>query len=327
MNKKKIFIGKLLIEKGLITHDDLEKALKYVKQTGFRIGHALIELDILKDEDIADVLTEQHDQKCIVVKKINLSKEILNKLSYEFCTKNKCIPIGMISDELITAVVDPYDFGLLDDIKFLTGYSISPQFATEHSIHTLIEKTYKGKSNKTVIKHIKSDSHIINLVNQIIMHAIDRGVSDIHIENFDEKINLRYRIDGELISEKEPDKKDIRAIISRIKIMANLDIAEKRLSQDGRIIIKDKDYDVDIRVSIIPTIYGENIVLRILDKKSGNFELTALGLNKKNEAIIKKVLKKTHGLVLITGPTGSGKTTTLYSMLKILKDRVLSLRE
>jgi len=318
MSGKKIFLGKLLINNKLITHEDLEKALDYIKETGYRLGHSLIQLGLLHDQELAEILSRQFDQKCIVVNKISVSKEIIEKLSFEFCSKNKCIPMEVINDELIMAVVDPYDIDLIDDLQFLTGMRIRPQFATEHSIFQAIEKTYKGKSIQHSLKLKKTDSHIVNTVNHILFHAIEKGASDIHIENFDSSVNLRYRIDGELILQKEPVKKDISSIISRIKIMANLNIAEKRLPQDGRIIIKDNEYDVDIRVSIIPTIYGENVVLRILDKKRTSYDLANLGLSPPNEKHIRDILKKSNGMILITGPTGSGKTTTLYSMIKIL---------
>ncbi len=320
MSNNKTLLGKLLINKKLITNEDLEKGLEYGKNNGFRLGHSLIKLGKINDEKLASVLSEQCSQECSVVKDISISKEILDKISYEFCMKNKCIPVESKNGELLTAIADPFDINLIDDLKFLTKLDIKPLFATEHSICRAIEKTFTNKSVKQSLKTKKSDSHIVNLVNQIIFDAIEKEASDIHIENFESQVRLRYRVDGQLILEKEPDKKHVQSIISRIKIMANLDIAEKRLPQDGRIIIKDKDYDVDIRVSIIPAIYGENIVLRILDKKRSSFELSDLGLAKKEESAIREALKKTYGLILMTGPTGSGKTTTLYSMIKILND-------
>ena len=207
MKKEKIFLGELLINNKLITHEDLEKALVYIKETGFRLGHALIQLGIMNDDELAKILSEQTSQNCIAVKKVDVSKEVLDKLSYEFCINNKCIPIELVNDEIIMAVVDPYDINLIDDLRFLAGMEIRPQFATEYSIFKAIEKTFKSKSIKHTLKTKKSDSHIINLVNQILFDAIEKGASDIHIENFESKVNLRHRIDGELLFEKEPDKK------------------------------------------------------------------------------------------------------------------------
>lgn len=333
MEKKKMLLGELLIKENLITEEQLEKALNYKKETGYRLGHCMVKLRFLNDDTLAEILTKQCSQKCMVIKKTDIPETIQDQLSYDFCIKNKCIPVEIKNNKLIIGIADPYDINMMDDLKFLLNQEIIPKMATEMSIYEAIEKAYlktKGKKIPFEKTKQKSDSHIINLVNNILFDAIDKGASDIHFETFEPKINLRYRVDGELFNQTPPDKKDINSIVSRIKVMANLNIAEKRLPQDGRILIKDKHYDVDIRVSIIPTIYGENIVLRILDKKRSSFELSTLGLGKKNEITIRDILKKSYGLILITGPTGSGKTTTLYSMIKILnstKRKIITIEE
>lgn len=333
MKKEKLLLGDILLKENLINKEQLDLALDHIKETGFRLGHSLVELGFLNDIKLAQILTEKLEQKCIVVPTENIPAKETLQLGYDFCLKNRCIPLKSNKNTITIAMVDPFDFNLIDDLKFLLHQDIHPQLATENSIYSVVHKYFLNKDKKKapVQKEMpKSDSHIINAVNNILFGAIDLGASDIHLETFPEKMNIRFRIDGRLYYQKSPDKKDIPAIISRLKVMAHLNIAEKRLPQDGRIILKDKEYDVDVRVSVIPSIYGENIVLRILDKRRGKYELSDLGLESKDQKSIKQILQIPCGLILITGPTGSGKTTTLYSMLKMLntpEKKILTIEE
>lgn len=306
-----------MIRKNLVTDSQLKKALQYKTTTGYRLGHCLIKLGYINEKDLMKTLSEQLGTECAEIRDMEIPRPASENITEEFCRKNSCIPISISGNGLSVAMTDPFDTSIIDDLHLLTGKDIVPLLALESDVFQLIDRYYSGNSAGAGAKQkpgIKSD--IISSVNEIIYEAIEKRASDIHIENYGSRAKLRYRIDGYLYEQKEIPARDLSAVISRIKIMSDLNIAEKRLPQDGRIVIQDKNYNVDIRVSVIPGIYGENAVLRLLDKEKFIPDLENLGLGKEELSLLKKIILKPYGLILVSGPTGSGKTTTLYSIIK-----------
>ncbi|MBI4707886.1 MAG: Flp pilus assembly complex ATPase component TadA [Candidatus Omnitrophica bacterium] len=349
---KYLKLGELLIKEGLIDADKLEKAMLTQKQDGGRLGEILVKLGFVKEEQLVVVLGKQLNMPYfahttdILQPALEQGLELL--ISRDYAVRNLAIPLSRNLKSLTVAMFDPLDLILLDNIKKLTGYEINPVLATKASIMRSIEAFY-GKSQLlkeavnasydiisdealisvegadqelSLDKLIASaeEAPVIKLVDLIIRQAIDEGASDIHVEPFKEKISLRYRIDGKLYEIPPPAKHLHLAIVSRIKIMAKLDIAEKRLPQDGAIMVRIEQRAIDIRVSIIPTIYGEKAVLRILDRSKVVLDLARLGFEPNQLELIRKASNSPYGLVFVTGPTGSGKSTTLYAILNEVKN-------
>jgi type IV pilus assembly protein PilB len=350
--EKYLKLGELLIKEGLLTDAELEKAINFQRQEGGRLGEIIVKLGLVKEDEIVRVLGKQLGIPYFTLGTDMLKpapeKKLENFIPYEFAVKNFVLPLSHTLKSLTIVMADPLDLILIDNLRKLTGCEINPIIATKAVILKATEEFY-GKS--TMLDEAVSASYVgntarqleggadsleeelsldklvgmaaeapvVKLVDLIIRQAINERASDIHVEPFKDRIALRYRIDGKLYEIPPPARHLHLAIISRIKILAKLDIAEKRLPQDGAITVKIDDRPIDIRVSTIPTIYGEKIVLRILDRSQTVLDLSQLGFDAKQLEHLRKAINAPYGLIFLTGPTGSGKTTTLYAILSEIK--------
>ena len=337
-------LGELLVKNETITPEQLSSALKEQEESGRMMGSILVGMGALKDSDLLQFLSEQHGVPSIKLSEFQIDPEVLKIIPAGVASKYQVMPISAKDSTLTVAMIDPGNIFALDDIKFLTGYRVEALIAAENSVNEAIEEYYRVEdaadadyledllagletegveyleSNENVdlssLEHESEEAPVIKLVNGILTDAITRGSSDIHIEPYEKSFRVRFRVDGSLYEVMKPPLKMKNAITSRIKIMANLDIAERRLPQDGRIKLKfGKGRDMDYRVSVLPTLFGEKIVLRLLDKSSLQLDMTKLGFGEKQLRDFKEAIHKPFGMVLVTGPTGSGKTTTLYSAI------------
>lgn len=337
MQKQRKSLGESLVDEGVITAEQLNKAKAEEKKGGQRLRKALVKLGIIAEEDLVAFLGTRLGLPRIELDNYLIDQKVIDLVPEESARKYELIPVLKIGNRLTCAMVDPWNVFALDDLRMKTGLIIEPAVATTDEIKKALSRYYGAKGGiEEIIKAIdaegvgididKSDDIkkieeivaepvIIKLVNLIIMKAVSARASDIHIEPEKETLRLRFRIDGMLQEEASPPKHLQSTIISRIKIMARLDIAERRAAQDGRFSIKVEGRDIDIRVSCVPTIYGENIVLRILDVSNALLGLDQLGFSKDILGRYKKLIIRPHGIILVTGPTGSGKTTTLYASL------------
>lgn len=336
-------IGQILIEKDLITKDNLEEALLRQKDNKQLLGKILVDKGFIEEKKLYQILSEQFGTKFINPNSINILTEVIEKISSKLATHYKLIPVDFKDDTIVVATNNPFDIDKFDHLKLLLKHNIEPVLATETDINDAIKRYYglgaetiekiRTDESKKEIVNIQAqdtedlvqsatDASIIKFVNQILLEAYKSRATDIHIEPFEDVLTIRYRIDGLLYDTKVPSNINNfqHAIISRIKIMANLDIGERRRPQDGRIKVKIEDEKIDLRVSILPTPFGESIVIRILSTQI-LFSLENLGLLKSDLDIFEKIVQKPHGIVFVTGPTGSGKTTTLYSLLNKINDR------
>lgn len=336
-NKK---IGQILIDKRLITNEDLQDALLSQQTTPLKIGQILLKKGLISELDLLKALSIQFSLEFSETLEFSDNENILNAVPAQFLKRYKIAPYSVKKNTIKVAINDPLLIQPLDNIKIIfENYKIVPVLSTEKEILKIINNHYellKENSTTSVIENLEesdfeiltspitetedildmaNEAPIIRLVNTVIKQAIEDRASDIHIEPFEKDLVIRFRIDGILYNMFTPPKKYQAAIISRIKIMANLNIAENRLPQDGRIQLKVGGKDIDIRVSVFPTYYGERIVLRLLNKSDMKFDLDSLGFSKETLKVFNDLIKKTHGIILVTGPTGSGKTTTLYSVL------------
>lgn len=333
-------IGQILIDKRLITNEDLQDALLSQQTTPLKIGQILLKKGLINELDLLKALAAQFSMEFAETLSFYDNENILNTIPAQFLKRYKIAPYSVKKNIIKVAINDPLLIQPLDNIKIIfENYKIAPVLSTEHEILKIINNHYeilKENSTTSVIENLEesdfeiltspitetedildmaNEAPIIRLVNTVIKQAIEDRASDIHIEPFEKDLVIRFRIDGILYNMFTPPKKYQAAIISRIKIMANLNIAENRLPQDGRIQLKAGGKDIDIRVSVFPTYYGERIVLRLLNKSDMKFDLDSLGFSAETLKIFNDLIKKTNGIILVTGPTGSGKTTTLYSVL------------
>ncbi len=334
-------LGELLVKENLITPDQLRKAIEEQKAGGGRLGSSLTKLGFVTDEELLSFLSKQYNVPAINLEEFEIDKEIARKIPQNIASKHLIIPVNQTGATLIVATSDPTNLSVIDEVKFLTGYNVEFVAATETAIKKAIEKYFEvstdyqemldeaaeeyevvGEDDNIDIKSLEKASEeapVIKLVNSILNDAIKRGASDIHVEPYEKSLRVRFRIDGMLYEIMKPPISLKNAIASRLKIMAKLDIAERRRPQDGRIKIRYSDgKDIDFRVSVLPTLFGEKIVLRLLDKSNLQLDMTKLGFNEKQLKDFKEAVHKPYGMVLVTGPTGSGKTTTLYSALSEL---------
>jgi len=336
-------IGELLVRQNLITPTQLQKALEEQKKTGGRLGANLCKLGFIKEEQLTEFLSKQYGVPAVNLKEFEIDPEIIKLIPEEVSRKHMAIPINRAGGTLIIAMADPSNIFAQDDIKFLTGYNIEVVVAPENSIKEVIEKYYQSEGDKldevlgdmedlgielsedednvniADLEKASEEAPVIKLVNLVLTDAIKKKASDIHIEPYEKTFRVRYRIDGLLYEVLKPPMKMKNAIVSRVKIMSGMDIAERRLPQDGRIKIKlGKDREMDYRVSVVPTLFGEKVVLRLLDKSNLQLDMTKLGFDDTQIKLFKDAINRPFGMILVTGPTGSGKTTTLYSALSEL---------
>ncbi len=331
-------LGELLLKEGLITKAQLEKAVGEQKNKGGKIGSNLVRLGFIDEKTLTSFLSKQFGVPPVDLATEEIDPEVLKLVPESIAQKYLLIPVKRKGSTLYVAMADPSNIFAIDDIKFLTGYNVEPLVASEIAIKEAIDRYYdsattladivagfEGEEIEVVgeeeeedvvdLKKATEEAPVIKLVNLILTDAIKKGASDIHIEPYEKEMRVRFRIDGVLHEIMKPPLKLKNAIVSRIKIMSQLDIAERRLPQDGRIKLKMKDRDIDFRVSVLPTIFGEKVVLRILDKSNLQLDMRKLGFEEKALKDFMDAIHKPWGMVLVTGPTGSGKTTTLYSAL------------
>src|SRR4051812_48416708 len=335
-------LGELLVRENLISVQQLRKAQEEQQKNGTRIGTALIKTGAIEESKLTDFLSKQYGVPAINLKEFDIDPEIIKLVPKEVAEKHLVVPVNRAGPSLIVAMCDPSNIYAVDDLKFLTGYNIEAVVASEISIREAIERYYaeKGPSMEDLVGEVADadvelskeesesiddmakaadDAPVVKLVNLILLDAIKKGASDIHVEPYEKDFRVRFRIDGNLYEVMRPPMKLRNAITSRLKIMAELDISERRLPQDGRIKIKmGGGKEMDFRVSVCPTLFGEKVVMRLLDKSNLQLDMTKLGFDATPLAWFKEAIERPYGMVLVTGPTGSGKTTTLYSALSSL---------
>ncbi len=342
-------LGDLLVKEKVITTEQLDQALKVQKESGTRLGSILVKLGYLSDEDVTNFLSRQYGVPAINLTYFEIDPTVVKLIPYETAKRYQILPLSRVGASLTIAMVDPTNVFAMDDIKFMTGFNIEPVVASESSILDGIEKAYGSTHEEDLEKVMQSiegvdtdvelqaeeeevglselekaadEAPIVKLVNLILTDAVKRGASDIHVEPYEKEYRVRFRIDGMLQTIMSPPMKLKDAITSRIKIMSKLDISEKRLPQDGRIMLRvnigGKKKQLDYRVSTLPTLWGEKIVMRLLDKENLRLDMTKLGFEAESLVKFEKAILKPYGMVLVTGPTGSGKTNTLYSAISRL---------
>jgi type IV pilus assembly protein PilB len=335
-------LGELLVREKLISLQQLRHAQEEQRKTGNNLGFALAKLGYISDGQITEFLSAQYRVPAVNLDEYEADPDVTKLVSREVCDKHRIIPLSRSGSALVVAMADPTNLHAIDDIKFLTGFNVEPVVASETGIIAAIERFYNiGPSYDEVLSEFADEevdftidaddvnllelekaaegAPVVRLVNAILLNAIKKGASDIHVEPYEKKLRVRYRIDGVLLEEMAPPIKLKNAIASRLKIMSSLDIAERRLPQDGRIKLKmGKGREMDFRVSVLPTIWGEKIVLRLLDKSNLQLDMTKLGFDPAPLTDFQWAINQPWGMVLVTGPTGSGKTTTLYSALSEL---------
>ncbi len=332
-------LGDILLREGLISPDQLKKALAEQKASGMRLGYTLVKLGFVEETEITKMLARQYRMPAVDLSRFEVDPKILKLIPGDIAAKHTVLPLKREGRTLTIAIGDPNNVTAIEDIKFITRCDIFPVIAGEYTLRNAIDKYYQQsdaqlqnllksveaeedlevveeQSDEDVKKEdLADDAPVVKLINGILADAVTRGASDIHIECFEHELRVRYRVDGALQEVMKPPIKWRAALISRVKIMAALNIAERRVPQDGRIKLKMGTRVIDYRVSTLPTLFGEKIVLRILDKGNLTLDLAKFGFEPKAEADLMKAILNPYGMVLVTGPTGSGKTTTLYSAL------------
>ena len=337
-------IGDLLLKEGLISKEQLDKALQEQRQNGIRVGYNLIKLGFIQELELVRVLARQSKMQAVDLSKFEPDPKLLKLIPADIAVKNLVLPLKRDGRVLTVAMADPTNFAVVEDLKFITRYDIQAVIAGEFTLRNAIEKHYESSELQmsALLEEIEADegdeaevvdekdeemsaaalaaavddAPVVKLINGILVDAVKRGASDIHFECFEHDVRVRYRIDGELTEIMKPPKKLQPALVSHFKILASLNIAERRVPQDGRIKLRmGKKKVVDFRVSTLPTLFGEKIVLRILDQGNLTLDLEKFGIEPRAEKELMEAVTNPYGMVLVTGPTGSGKTTTLYSCL------------
>lgn len=334
-------LGDLFVKEGLITEDQLKEGLAEAKTSGHRIGYALVHLGFVAEEELTRMLAKQYRVPAVDLDKVTVDPKILKLVPSNVAQKHMVLPLRRVGRMLTVAMANPTDFSAIDDLKFISKLEIEPVIVGEYTLRKHLENYYgigeeeqinemlEGWGDFDDIEVIEEEDDedysalaaevdsapVVKFINGLLTDAVTKGVSDIHIEPYEKEIRVRYRIDGSLQEVMKPPMKMKAALTSRIKILSDLNIAERRVPQDGRIKLKMRNKVVDFRVSTLPVIFGEKIVLRILDKGNLTFDLTKFGFEPKAEKDFMWAISRPYGMVLVTGPTGSGKTTTLYSAL------------
>ncbi|HEX8245024.1 MAG TPA: type IV-A pilus assembly ATPase PilB [Longimicrobium sp.] len=333
-------IGDQLVHEQLISREQLQKALDDSRANGTRVGFSLVKLGFLAESDLVRALARQHRVPAVDLERVRLDPRILKLIPSEFAVKHQVLPLRRVGRTLTVAMANPTDLGVIDDLKFLTRLDIEAVIAGDFTLKRIVEREYEGSDEKinellkqfdeeeverveeeqedvsvASLQAAVEEAPVVKLINGILTDAVHRGASDIHFECYEKDIRVRYRIDGVLQEIMRPPIKMRAALISRFKILSDLNIAERRVPQDGRLKLRFGKRVIDFRVSTLPTLFGEKIVLRILDKGNLTLDLEKFGMEAKAEADFMKAIMNPYGMVLVTGPTGSGKTTTLYSAL------------
>jgi len=335
-------IGELLVRENLLSAEQLRKAREESRSSGSRLGAQITKLGYLDEAELSEFVAKQYGVPSIDLDQFEIEAAVIQLIPEDVAVKHTVIPVNRAGSTLILATADPSNIFAIDDIKFLTGYNIQAVVASEDSIRRAIDRYYdKSSSLEDVmgdfddsdidlvhdrddvdvgeLAKASEDAPVVKLVNLILTDAVKKSASDIHIEPYEKHFRCRYRIDGVLYEVMKPPMKLKNAITSRVKIMSELDIAERRLPQDGRIKLKmGRGRDMDFRVSVLPTLFGEKVVLRLLDKSNLQLDMTKLGFEAEQLRVFQHSIHQPYGMVLVTGPTGSGKTTTLYSALSEL---------
>ena len=339
-------IGDLLVKEGLISREQLQKALDEQRQNGTRVGYNLVKLGFVQENELTRTLARQFKMPAVDLSKFEVDPKIIKLVPPDLATKNLVLPLKRDGRTLTVAMADPTNLGVIEDLKFITRYDVFPVIAGEFTLRNVIEKHYESSDQQmsqlldeiegledgevevveekeeemsaTALAAAVDDAPVVKLINAILTNAVKMGASDIHFECFEKDLRVRYRVDGHLQEVMKPPKKMQPALISRFKIMSALNIAERRVPQDGRIKLKlSASKVVDFRVSTLPTLFGEKVVLRILSQ-SNLMDLDKLGIEPAAERDLMAAVRSPYGMVLVTGPTGSGKTTTLYSSIKLI---------
>ncbi|MBM4398505.1 MAG: Flp pilus assembly complex ATPase component TadA, partial [Deltaproteobacteria bacterium] len=336
-------MGELLLREKLVNMTQLQEAQR-VQQDGENLGYTLAKLGYLEETQLINFLSRQYGVPSINLDECEITEDVIKLVPRDVAERHNLVPIARQGSTLIVAMADPGNIYAMDDVKFLTGLNVEAVVASETSIKKALEKYYEVGAARTdyneVLKNIEQetelqllkeeqggvdiaeltrsteDAPVVRLVNMVLVDAVKRGASDIHIEPYEKDFRIRYRMDGVLYEIMRPPMRLRTAITSRIKIMSELDIAERRLPQDGRIrLVVGKEKEVDFRVSVLPCLFGEKVVLRILDKSALKLDLAAIGFEEEPLRHFRHAIHQPWGMVLVTGPTGSGKSTTLYSAL------------
>lgn len=352
MSRPSSRLGELLVKENVITPIQLKNALDAQRGSGARLGHELARLGYIEESELTSFLSKQYGVPSVNLESIEIPQEVLKLVTRDVVTRHQVIPINKTGNTLMVAMADPSNVYAIDDIKFGTNLSIDVVVASEQAISEAIEKYYSSEVsfdevmmdfdmdeedvdfseeyeediNVLDLEKSAGEAPVVKLVNLILIDAIRKNASDIHVEPYEKQLRIRYRIDGILYEVMKPPVKLKSAIISRLKIMSNLDIAERRLPQDGRIKMKmGRGKEMDYRVSVLPVMWGEKVVLRLLDQSNLQLDMTKLGFEPEGLVNFQHAISKPYGMVLVCGPTGSGKTTTLYSSLSSLNEPTTNL--
>jgi type IV pilus assembly protein PilB len=340
-------LGNILLREGMITQDQLAGALQDARSNSTRLGYSLIKLGFIQEEELTRMLSRQYRVPAVDINRVSVDPRILKLLPGDIAHRHLVLPLRRVGRTLTVAMANPADPGAIDQLKFVTRHDIEPVVVGEFTLKKHIDKYY-GKQDADVLAELLDviddegvevieereddfseaalkaqveDAPVVKLINGLLTDAVLKGASDIHIEPYEHELRVRYRIDGALMEVMKPPLKMKAALTSRVKILADLNIAERRVPQDGRIKLKVKNKVVDFRVSTLPVIFGEKIVLRILDKGNLTLDLEKFGFEPKAERDFMHAIMQPYGMVLVTGPTGSGKTTTLYSALSKINNQ------
>ena len=341
------FIGQTLVERGIITKDQLKEAEEEHHRTGKLLGHIFVDFGFVKQSQIVEFMSEQLGIEAANIREMDISQEVINKITPSTAGLYRVIPIRVQANTIVVAMADPLNPTALDDLRFILGCDVKGAIANEADVDFAIEKYYSNVSESmedllaemesdismevvegdqtdfsdiTSLKQLAQEAPVVKLLNLILIQAIKEQASDIHFEPFQDEFKVRYRIDGALYEMVPPPKNLALAITSRIKVMADMDISERRMPQDGKIQLNVAGRDVDLRISTLPTQFGESVVIRVLDKSVVSLDLDQIGLEDDHKEMIKELIAKPNGIIILTGPTGSGKTTTLYSCLKEINE-------
>ena len=331
LNKKRL--GDILVSSGKITYEQLNEALISQKILGKKLGEILLDSNIITEKDMMEAIKEQTGRKEVDLNTVNFDKRVIKMIPQNLCNKYTLIPFGFHEGKLQVAMHDPLNIFAIDDINIASGFEVEVFIDLRRNIKKFIDLNYSNEEvikaaeelskealeSKVIVKDDDIDdiknAPVVKMIEYMFKNSIEMRASDIHIEPYEKEVRIRYRIDGELSTVNLIGIESLPPLVARIKILAGLNIAEKRIPQDGRIITKVDEKEVDLRVSILPVVYGEKVVIRILDKNNYKVHKEHLGLSTENIKRLNRIISNPHGMVLVTGPTGSGKSTTLYSIL------------